>query len=68
MTYIEKLLEFNKTLKGENATEILKDIDTRLWNIKMVDRWTKKDKETFDMLCDLERIYNEIEEKENERN
>lgn len=68
MTYIEKLLEFNKTLKGENASEILQDIDTRLWNIKMIDRWTQEDKETFNMLCDLEKIYIEIEERENREN
>ena len=68
MVDMKKFLELDASLKGNNATEILKDIETRLWNINMIDRWTQEDKETFNMLCDLEKIYIEIEERENREN
>jgi len=68
MANIVTFSEINKSLKGENASEILKDIETRLWNINMVDRWTKEDREAHEVLCELQKIYTEIKEKEDKEN
>lgn len=68
MANIETFSMINKSLKGNNASEILKDIETRLWNINMVDRWTQQDKETHEVLLELQKIYTEIEEKEDKEN
>lgn len=68
MANIEVFSEINKSLKGQNASEILKDIETRLWNINMVDRWTREDKEAHEVLLELQKIYRGIEEKENMEN
>ena len=63
----KRFLELDKSLKGENATEILKDIEERIWQINLVDRWQKQDREDYEIFCELKRIYKDIERKENER-
>jgi len=68
MVNMKNFLDLDMSLKGNNATEILKDIETRLWNINMVDRWTQEDKETYNNLCELQKIYRDIEERENRKN
>lgn len=68
MASIEVFSEINKSLKGNNASEILKDIENRLWNINMVDRWTKEDREAHEVLLELQKIYTEIKEKEEKEN
>ena len=64
MINIKKFLDLDMSLKGNNATEILHDIEERKWQINMIDRWTQEDKQIYHDLCELEKIYREIKEKE----
>jgi len=68
MVNIKKFLDLDMSLKGNNATEILQDIEERKWQIKMIDMWTQEDKQIYHDLCELEKIYKEIKEREDREN
>ena len=68
MANIEILSEINNSLRGKTTSEILQNIETRLWNINMIDRWTQENKETYETLIELQKIYRNIEERENKEN
>lgn len=68
MVDMKKFLDLDMSLKGNNATEILHDIEERKWQIKMIDRWTQEDKQIYHDLCELEKIYKEIKEREDREN
>lgn len=68
MVNMKKFLDLDMSLKGNNATEILQDIKERKWQIKMIDMWTQEDKQIYHDLCELEKIYKEIKEREDREN
>lgn len=68
MVNMKKFLDLDMSLKGNNATEILHDIEERKWQINMIDRWTQEDKQIYHDLCELERMYTEIKEREDREN
>lgn len=68
MANLERFAEINKSLRGQNASEILKDIEDRMWQINLIDKWKPQDKEDYEIFCELQKIYRDIEERENREN
>ena len=63
---LSRFEELHNSLKGTTNEEILKDIQDRIWQINMIDRWQPQDWQDYRILVELEYIYRNIEREDRE--
>ena len=63
---INKFEEIYNSLKGENYIEKLKDLEDRMWQYELIDKWTRKQVDTYDTYMNIrEYLLQKIKEENN---
>lgn len=63
---LSRFEELHNSLKGNTTKEKIKDIQDRIWQINMIDRWQPQDWQDYRILVELEYIYRNIEREDRE--